>query len=58
MTGPQRVMAKASAPPLSTVVEPLPLDAITVADDAEFLERIRQERNLPAAIQQGLPTLY
>jgi hypothetical protein len=34
------------------------LDAITVADDAEFLERIRQERNLPAAIQQGLPTLY
>jgi hypothetical protein len=58
MTGPRRVMATASAPPLSTVVEPLPLDAITVADDAEFLERIRQEQNLPAAIQQGLPTLY
>jgi len=58
ITGPQRVMAKASASPLSTVVEPLPLDAMTVADDTEFLERIRQERNLPAAIQQGLPTLY
>ena len=58
ITGPQRVMAKASTPPLSTVVEPLPLDAMTVADDTEFLERIRQERNLPAAIQQGLPTLY
>jgi 5-methylthioadenosine/S-adenosylhomocysteine deaminase len=58
MTGPRRVMAKASAPPLSTILEALPLDAITVADDAEFLERIQQERNLPDPIKQGLPTLY
>jgi hypothetical protein len=51
-------MAKASAPPLSTILEALPLDALTVADDAEFLERIQQERNLPDPIKQGLPTLY
>jgi cytosine/adenosine deaminase-related metal-dependent hydrolase len=57
-TGPRLVMAKASAPPLSTVLEALPLDAMTVADDAEFLERIQQERNLPDPIKQGLPTLY
>jgi len=58
MTGPRRVMAKASAPPLSTILEALPLDAMTVADDTEFLERIQQERNLPDPIKQGLPTLY
>jgi 5-methylthioadenosine/S-adenosylhomocysteine deaminase len=57
-TGPRRVVAAASAPPLSSVLEPLPLDALTVADDTEFLARIQQERNLPEPIKQGLPTLY
>jgi cytosine/adenosine deaminase-related metal-dependent hydrolase len=58
MTGPRSVVAKASAPPLSSVLEPLALDPLTVADDKEFLERIQQEQNLPAPIKQGLPTLY
>jgi hypothetical protein len=58
LTGPRRVIVKASAPPLSSVLEALPLDAITVADDAEFLEQLQQERNLPEPIKQGLPTLY
>jgi cytosine/adenosine deaminase-related metal-dependent hydrolase len=58
MTGPRRVVATASAPPLSSVLEPMPLDALTVADDTEFLDRIQQERNLPEPIKQGLPTLY
>jgi hypothetical protein len=58
MTGPRRVVAAASAPPLSSVLEPLALDALTVADDTEFLERIQQEQNLPKPIKQGLPTLY
>lgn len=58
VTGPRRVMAQATAPPLSTVLESLPLDALTVADDAEFLERIAKERNLPEPIKQGLPALY
>ena len=57
LSGPSRIMAKA-APPLSTVLEPMSLDAITVADDADFLERIANERNLPEAIKHGLPTLY
>jgi 5-methylthioadenosine/S-adenosylhomocysteine deaminase len=58
VTGPRRVMARATALPLSTVLESLPLDALTVADDAEFLDRIAKERNLPEPIKQGLPALY
>jgi len=44
--------------PLSQVVEPLELDALTVTDDKTFLDRLRQQRNLPDFIKQGLPTLY
>jgi len=40
------------------VLGSLPLDALTVADDAEFLEQITKERNLPEPIKQGLPALY
>ncbi|MBI3800228.1 MAG: amidohydrolase family protein [Deltaproteobacteria bacterium] len=58
VTGPRRLMAKAASPPLSTVLESLPLDALTVADDADFLERIMKERNLPESIKLGLPALY
>jgi alkanesulfonate monooxygenase SsuD/methylene tetrahydromethanopterin reductase-like flavin-dependent oxidoreductase (luciferase family) len=57
-TGPQLALARASAPPLSTILEALPLDALTVADDGDFLERIQQQRNLPEPIKQGLPLLY
>ncbi len=57
-TGPQLTLARASAPPLSTILEALPLDALTVADDVGFLERMTQQRNLPEPIKQGLPLLY
>ena len=57
-TGPSLAVARASAAPLSTIVEPLVLDPLTVADDTEFVETLQRERNLPAEIQQGLPALY
>ena len=44
--------------PLSQILEPVELDAITVRDDETFLERIRQQRNLPDFIRNGLPSLY
>ncbi len=56
-TGPKRLAARAAAP-LSTVLEPLELDAMTVADDAKFLEQIGKERNLPGFIKSGLRDLY
>ena len=58
VTGPRRLAATAAAKPLSAVLEPLPLDALTVADDAEFLGRVGGQRNLPDVIKEGLPTLY
>ena len=57
-TGPSLAVARASAAPLSTIVEPLVLDPLTVADDAEFVETLQHEQNLPAEIQHGLPALY
>jgi hypothetical protein len=48
----------AAGVPLSQVLEPLELDALTVADDKTFLDRLTQQRNLPDYIKQGLSTLY
>jgi 5-methylthioadenosine/S-adenosylhomocysteine deaminase len=59
-TGPDRapkVMAKAS-PPLSQILKPIKLDPLTVADDDTFLDRIRQQPNVPASIKNSLNTLY
>jgi 5-methylthioadenosine/S-adenosylhomocysteine deaminase len=56
-TGPKRLASRAAAP-LSTILEPLDLDPITVADDARFLDQIGTERNLPEFIKAGLKTLY
>jgi hypothetical protein len=44
--------------PLSELLEPIPLDPLTVADDDRFLDRIAAEPNLPDAIRQALPDLY
>jgi len=52
-----RVLAKAAAP-LSSILKPVQLDALTVADDADFLTRIAQQPNVPTAIRNGLSTLY
>lgn len=43
---------------LADVVQPMQLDGITVADDAQFLSRLAQARNVPAFVRQGLPALY
>jgi hypothetical protein len=48
----------AASVPLSQVLEPLELDALTVADDKTFLDRLTQQRNLPDYIKQGLLILY
>jgi cytosine/adenosine deaminase-related metal-dependent hydrolase len=56
-TGPTRLSPRAAAP-LSTILEPLEVDPLTVADDETFLERIAGERNLPGFIKTDLRTLY
>jgi cytosine/adenosine deaminase-related metal-dependent hydrolase len=59
-TGPERApraLAKA-APPLSTILKPVALDPLTVADDASFLDRIAQQPNVPALLKNGLSGLY
>jgi 5-methylthioadenosine/S-adenosylhomocysteine deaminase len=42
------------APPLSEVLQPLVLDSISVADDADYADRLKAQRNLPAAIKAAL----
>lgn len=49
---------RAPAIPLSKLLGPLKLDPLTVADDSTFLDRLRQQRNLPDYIKDGLPSLY
>ena len=57
-TGPRRLSLRAAAKPLSDVLEPLELDAPTVADDATFFERVAAERNLPPGFAAELAALY
>ena len=56
-TGPKRAAAQATAP-LSTVLKPIELDALTVADDADYLDAIEQQPNVPVPIKNGLRALY
>jgi len=57
LTGPTR-RAAVAAKPLSQILQPLVLDPLTVADDAEFLQSLATQRNLPQFVKDGLPTLY
>jgi hypothetical protein len=59
ITGP-RDHAAASAPdqPLSAMVSPTQLDALTVADDPGWLDALQTEHNLPDYLLPGLRTLY
>jgi hypothetical protein len=59
-TGPARAArgAARAAPPLSTILKPIRLDPLTVADDADFLTAIEQQPNVPAPIKNGLRGLY
>ena len=51
------IVAEAAQAPLSQVLEPLGLDALTVADDETFLDRLDRQRNLPDYLKAGLPAL-
>jgi cytosine/adenosine deaminase-related metal-dependent hydrolase len=57
-TGPNLQAVKAAAPPLSSVLGPIDLDPLTVADDPDFLNRIATEPNIPVAVRTGLAQLY
>jgi 5-methylthioadenosine/S-adenosylhomocysteine deaminase len=57
-TGPELVAPTAAGPPLSELMVPLKLDALTVADDRDFLDRIAAEPNLPPYVAPGLKALY
>jgi hypothetical protein len=54
----QRAPALAAAPNLSTILKPIELDPLTVADDDKFLDQIEQQPNVPAPIKNGLRALY
>jgi hypothetical protein len=58
-TGPERApLVGAASAPLSTVLRPVHLDPLTVADDNKFLEKIAQQPNLPPGIKTALHVLY
>lgn len=48
----------AFAKSLSTLLEPLDLDALTVANDESFFDRLKSQPNLPDYIKKKLPTLF
>jgi 5-methylthioadenosine/S-adenosylhomocysteine deaminase len=59
-TGARRAAVKvtAAAPPLSSILKPIQLDPLTVADDPGFLDAIEHQPNLPEAIKSNLRGLY
>jgi 5-methylthioadenosine/S-adenosylhomocysteine deaminase len=58
-TGPERAAAAAvRAVPLSTILKPIRLDPLTVADDEDFLNAIERQPNVPPPIKNGLRALY
>ncbi len=56
-TGPDLFAARASVP-LSTILQPIKLDPLTVADDPNYLPIIAAQPNVPEAIRAGLAKLY
>jgi cytosine/adenosine deaminase-related metal-dependent hydrolase len=57
-TGPEVKSPHAAAAPLSSILQPVELDPLTVADDRNFLEQIKGQQNVPEAIRTGLAKLY
>ena len=47
-----------STAPLSTILKPIDLDSLTVADDKKFLDAIEHQPNVPSPIKGGLRALY
>jgi 5-methylthioadenosine/S-adenosylhomocysteine deaminase len=59
VTGPtDGAAATAPVEPISRLLGPLELDALTVADDPTWLQRVTAETNLPAYLAPGLRELY
>jgi cytosine/adenosine deaminase-related metal-dependent hydrolase len=56
-TGPE-VRTAAPRLPLSQVIGPLELDALTVADDPAWLDVVDAQRNLPSGMAAGVRALY
>jgi len=48
----------AQRPPLSQELQPEVLDRLTIADDQTFLDRLREELNLPGYVKAGLSGLF
>jgi hypothetical protein len=47
----------ALAQPLSEVLEPIPLDPLTVVGDADFLEVLSNEQNIPGGLRTAIGQL-
>ena len=47
-----------SAPPISSLLSPIQLDPLTVADDSGWLDAVSHEMNLPDYVAPGLRALY
>jgi hypothetical protein len=59
VTGPtDRTVAAAHAAPVSSLLGPVELDPLTVADDSTWLQRVAGETNLPEYLAPGLTALY
>lgn len=50
-------VSRAPSAPLSQILEPLELDELTVADDANFIQRLLREPNIPDDVKEGLRAL-
>jgi 5-methylthioadenosine/S-adenosylhomocysteine deaminase len=50
--------AAAATRPISSLLSPVALDPLTVADDGDFLDRVAQQINLPSYLAPGLRALY
>jgi 5-methylthioadenosine/S-adenosylhomocysteine deaminase len=57
MTGPLD-KPETSAPPISSLLSPIEIDPLTVADDPDWFANVAEERNLPAYVVPGLRALY
>jgi hypothetical protein len=50
--------AAAASRPISSLLSPVTLDPLTVADDGDFLDRVAQQINLPPYLAPGLRKRY
>jgi hypothetical protein len=53
-----RALAGSGSKPLSQIVQPLVLDALTVASDDDFLDRVEAQQNPPDWLKNDLKQLY